>query len=113
MAKDIRNILAGANNDAEFRTWGSAIGPQIAAMGLVQTADTGQINWATVLRPGLNTSAGYEIWRFADALQATKPVFIRIEYGIAAVTDRMRIIARVGTATDGAGTLTGQVGNAI
>lgn len=113
MAKDIRNILAGTNNDAEFRTWGSAIGTQIAAMGLVQTADTGQINWATVLRPGLNTSAGYEIWRFADALQATKPVFIRIDYGIAAVTDRMRIIVRVGTATDGAGTLTGQVGTAI
>jgi hypothetical protein len=43
------------------------IAAQIAAMGLVQTSDTGQINWVTVARPALNTIAGYEIWRFNDA----------------------------------------------
>jgi hypothetical protein len=35
--------------------WGSGIAAQIAAMGLVQTSDTGQINWATVTRPAINT----------------------------------------------------------
>jgi hypothetical protein len=113
MAKDQRNLPAFLGTDADFRAWGSGIAAQIAAMGLVQTADTGQINWTTVLRPAINTSAGYEMWRFADSLQVTKPVFIRMEYGIAAVADRPRLIVRVGTGTDGAGTLTGQVGTAV
>jgi hypothetical protein len=112
MAIDIRNLPAFLADDATFRAWGSGIAAQIAAMGLVQTSDTGQINWVTVARPALNTIAGYEIWRFNDALQATKPVFIRIDYGTSSPVDRPRLLARVATATDGAGTLTGQVGSA-
>src|SRR4051812_38221933 len=100
MAKDQRNLQAFLADDATFRAWGSGIAAQIAAMGLVQTSDTGQINWTTVTRPGINVLAGYEMWRFADSLQATKPVFIRLDYGIAPVAnDRPRIVARVGTAT--------------
>jgi hypothetical protein len=110
MAKDTRNLLAFLGSDADFRSWGSGIAAQIAAMGLVQTADTGQINWTTVARPAINTSAGYEMWRFNDALQATRPVFIRLDYGVTNPVDRPRILVRVGTATDGAGTLTGQIG---
>jgi hypothetical protein len=113
MAKDQRNLLAFLSNDADFRAWGSGIAAQIAAMGLVQTSDTGQINWTTVARPAVSTSAGYEMWRFADTLQATKPVFIRLDYGVTSVVDRPRIIARVATGTDGAGTLTGQIGTAL
>jgi hypothetical protein len=94
MAIDIRNLPAFLADDATFRAWGSGIAAQIAAMGLVQTSDTGQINWVTVARPALNTIAGYEIWRFNDALQATKPVFIRIDYGtsspVAAQDERRR-----------------------
>src|SRR3954454_12687471 len=101
MPTDIRNLPAFISDDATFRTWGSGVAAQIAAMGLVQTSDTGQINWTTVTRLAINTSAGYEVWRFNDALQSTKPVFIRLDYGIAGVADRPRIIARVGTATDG------------
>jgi hypothetical protein len=113
MTIDIRNLPAFLADDATFRAWGSGIAAQIAAMGLVQTSDTGQINWATVARPAVNTIAGYEIWRFNDALQATKPVFIRLDYGTYTPVDRPRLITRVATATDGAGTLTGQVGTQI
>ena len=42
--------VTNANNDT-FRSWGSTISTQIAAMGMVQTADTGQINWTTVGTP--------------------------------------------------------------
>lgn len=110
MATDLRSLPAFLGDDATFRTWGSGISAQFAAMGLVQTADTGQINWATVLRPATLTVAGYEIWRFADALQATKPVFIKIEYRIGSVADRPSLILSVGTGSNGAGTLTGQLG---
>lgn len=113
MATDLRNLPAFLGDDATFRLWGVGLAAQLAAVGLVQTADTGQVNWASVSRPGgSSTTAGYEIWRFNDALQATKPVFIRIDYGVAAAVDRPRFIITVGTATNGAGTITGQVGTA-
>ena len=110
MSVDQRQLLAYLSNDADFRAWGSGLAAQLAAMGLVKTTDTGQIDWATVLRPGVSTYAGYEIWRFNDALQATKPVFIKMEYGGSATVDRPNLRVTVGTGTNGAGTLTGQVG---
>lgn len=95
-------------SDATFRAWGSAVAVKLAAMGLVQTADTGQINWATVLKPGAaNTAMGYEIWRFADALQATKPIMLKIEYGSGSATANPGMWITVGTATNGAGVHTG------
>lgn len=111
MAFDTRTLPAFLGTDAEFRTWASGIAAQIAAMGLVKHTDSGQINLATVARPAINTYAGYEIYRFDDALQATKPVYIKIEYGIAAVADRPSLAFTVGTGTNGAGTLNSQVGS--
>lgn len=97
-------------SDAEFRIWGSAFKAALAAAGLVQTADTGQINWATAVRPGVSftndaAAAGYEMYRFNDALQATFPVFIKIEYGTGSVVAAPMIYVSVGTSTNGAGTL--------
>lgn len=110
MATDLRSLPAFLADDATFRTWGSGIAAQLTAVGLVQAADTGQINWTTVARPGaINTTAGFEIWRFNDSLQATKPVFIKLEYGVAGALDRPRVAVSVSTATNGTGTLTGQV----
>jgi hypothetical protein len=99
--------------DAAFRTWVAEI---ITALGttltLTQTADTGQINTTTVTRAAVtNTAAGYTIWRFNDTLQATSPIFIKLEFGTGATqptTPQMWIT--VGTGSNGAGTLTGVVG---
>jgi hypothetical protein len=95
------------DSDATFREWGLELSTKLAAAGLVQTADTGQINWTTVTRPGASTEAGFEVWRMNDALQATAPVFFRIGYGTNSGTTGPRIQVTVGTGTDGAGTLTG------
>jgi hypothetical protein len=103
-------LPAYISGDADFQTWVTGIHNEISALGLVQTADTGQINPATVARPGTSTFAGYEIWRFADSLQATKPVFLKIEYGIGAAADRPALAMTVGTGSTGAGVLNGQVG---
>jgi hypothetical protein len=105
MATDTRSLPAFIDTDATFRTWGSGINAQLAAVGLVKTADTGQIDWTTALRPAVGVYAGYEVWRFADALQATHPVFIKIEYGIGGAADIPRLAVTVGAATNGAGTL--------
>lgn len=95
------------NSDAEFRTWGKHVHDTLWFSGLTQASDTGQINWATALRPGSGIMAGYEIFKFDDALQATAPVFIRVEYRTGAGTNRPAIFIIVGTATDGAGNMIG------
>lgn len=97
--------------DAAFRLWGSKITAAMEALGFTKTADTGQINWTTVLAPtGAAEIMGYEIRQFTDALQATNPVIVKLEYGSSATSSqRPGIRITVGSASDGAGTLTGDV----
>lgn len=95
---------------AGFRAWGSELSAKFAAVGLVQASDTGQINWTTVNLPGSGAYGGYEIWRFNDSLQATAPIFIKIEYGAAStINSSPGLRITVGTGSNGAGTLTGIV----
>ena len=95
------------DSDATFREWGLELNTKLAAAGLIQTADTGQVNWVTVTRPGTNTEGGFEVWRMADVQQATAPVYFRIGYGTGSAATNPRLQVTVGTGTDGAGTLTG------
>jgi hypothetical protein len=98
------------NSDANFRAWGSYVAARFGAVGLIQTADTGQINWTTVTTPaGINTYQGYEVWRFADALQTSAPVFFKIQYGEGASADGPGIRLQFGSGSDGAGNLTGNL----
>ncbi len=96
-------------SDAEFRAWGSEFSTKLGDVGLIQTADTGQINWATVTRPARNTDGGYQVWRFNDAMQGTAPIFIKFYFGTgdAAGLNAPRIRVEVGTGSNGSGTLTG------
>lgn len=104
-------IPCNYTTDAGFRTIGSAIGSALTTVGLVQTADTGQINWTTVTKPTVAlVSVGYEIFRFNDSLQSTSPLYIKLEYGTGTYsTSYMTMWLTIGTGTDGAGTLTGNV----
>ena len=111
------NVQASLTTDALFRTWGSGISAGLSAAGLVQTADTGQVNWSTVTRATANTTSGYEVWKFNDSLQSTAPVYIKLEYGISTGTSSPQLWVTVGTGSDGAGNITGTaitgVGGAI
>lgn len=102
------------DTDATFREWGLEFNTKLAAAGLVQTADTGQINWATVTLPTAGNDGGYEIWKLNDSLFATAPVYFKIVYGTnsgGANIPRLRF--QVGTATDGAGTLSGTASSTL
>jgi hypothetical protein len=95
---------------ATLRTLGGALSAALASAGMVKTTDTGQINWTTVTWvTGLQTW-GYEVWRFNDTLQATKPVFVRLVYSQTSSANALQVTAQVGTATDGAGNLTSAAG---
>lgn len=95
-----------SDTDANFRAWGSQISAQLAAVGLTQTGDTGQINWTTASISGYPGVVGFEMWRFNDAAQATTPIFIKIGYG-ADAAQNPHMSLNVGNATNGAGTITG------
>jgi hypothetical protein len=99
------------NTDALFRAWINEIHTAITAFGWVRTADTGQIDFATVARPAaINTFQGYAIYRMDDALQATAAVFLRIDFGTGSATDAPALKIRLAIGgTDGAGNLTGNV----
>jgi hypothetical protein len=100
----------GQTSDEEFRAWGKAVSDAIQLGGIVKTADTGQIDWATVSKPAaINTSQGYEIYRFADSLQSTAPVFFRLDYGSGSDAKYASLWLTVGTGSDGNGTITGVV----
>lgn len=96
------------STDAQFRAWGLEFSTKLAAIGLVQTADTGQINWGTATRPAINTMAGYEIWRFNDATQGSAPIFLKVEYGTGTTATFPGMFLTVATGSNGSGTLTGQ-----
>lgn len=93
--------------DVGFRTWVAEFIAQLTAVGLTQTADTGQIDTATVTRPGVNANAGYAIFRFNDTLQATAPIFIRFDFGTDNGASEPRIQFLVGAGSNGSGTITG------
>lgn len=102
------------SDNATFREWGKAISDGLAAVGLVKTADTGNdsnaiglIDWSTATRPGTSTDAGYEIWRFDDAVQAGAPVFLKVRYGTAGSATFARLQVDIGQGSDGSGNLTG------
>jgi hypothetical protein len=99
------------STDAEFRLIGGGISTALAAIGFVKTADTGQINWATVVLPvAASTKKGYEIWRFNDTLQATAPIFVRIDYGSSVSGATVfGMWFTVGKGSDGAGNITGTI----
>jgi hypothetical protein len=95
--------------DADFRAWGSAFAAKLLAAGFVKASDTGQIDWVTVARAGVvSTAAGYEIWKFNDALQATVPVYFKVEYGAGATNiNNPGLWFTFGSGSNGTGTLTG------
>lgn len=65
-----------------------------------RTSDVGQTNPAT-----LNTAtSSMEVFAFSDALQATKPIFVRLDYN---VTSTPTISFNIGTISNGSGGLTG------
>lgn len=123
MATDSRDITFSNNSDAAFRLWGQAISNAFQQAGLVLHTDGGQINWTTVTRPtptAAEATAGFEMFRLSDSLQGSKPVFIKVEYGINAAGPpptyaygKPVVYITVGNTTNGAGVLTGVVSNRI
>lgn len=84
----------------------------MAAAGWVQTADTGQTAASAFpAATSTNTVAGYQVWRMADSLQGTYPVYVKFEFGSGAATNTLGLWFTIGTGSNGAGTITGILGS--
>ena len=192
MSTSSANHVGSTNTLAYFPDWEKAISDAFAALGWVQTNDTGQVVWtATVLtftevavgaaavysyssytgpapRIGMSVAvtgfatggnnvtatltavsggasgtvtvvpstqanevhAGsgtttalaaapaannyvYEIWGMGDALQATSPFYLKIECGTGGTANGPNIFVTLGTGSNGAGTLSGNVSSRV
>lgn len=97
-----------AANDASYRIWGLAISTLMTDAGLTKTADTGQIDWSTVLKPTTtNTLVGYEIRKLVNSTLGD--IYFRIEYRSGTNSSGNNSFLRIscGSTTDGAGNISG------
>jgi hypothetical protein len=92
-------------DDAAFRVRGKWFSDRLTDIGWAKTADTGQINWATVAKPaGATTAAGYEIRKSNDG---KTDIYVKIEYGTGAAATYFAFWFTFGEGSDGAGAITG------
>lgn len=107
----LSSVLAQTSS-VTFQAWvAEVVAALFVSLGVTQTADTGQINPATVAVPGAaNTSAGYVIGRFNDTLQSTAPIFFKLEFGSGSAASNPAMWLTVGTGSNGSGTITGTGG---
>jgi hypothetical protein len=102
-----KGLQPSNSTDALFRAWGKFIVDSMVAAGWVQTADTGQIDFATVTHPlAANTAMGYAILVMDDALQATAPIYLRLDFGSASAANNMGLWITLGGGSDTAGVIT-------
>lgn len=109
--KTSKSLQPSNSTDALFREWVKFIVDAFVTTGAwAQTADTGQINVATVTRPlAINTAMGYVILEMADATQTGTPIVVRLDFGssnASALTPAVWIT--IGSASDGSGTILNQ-----
>lgn len=92
--------LADLSTDTPFRAWVTAVNNFLSAAGFVLVADSGDLDLGTVTA----ASGGYQVWRFADSLHATAPIYFKITYTQTGGDPRFSL--QLGDGSDGAGTLT-------
>ena len=117
MTTYVNSIDLQHTTDTEFNQWVVAFVAGLTAIGLVQTADTGQTSFGSpeIARPGMGAKAGFQVWRFDDAIHAAgDPIIMRFDFGTSSdATTRPGIDFDVGTTTDGAGTITGSLADTM
>jgi hypothetical protein len=81
----------------------------VGTNGWVQTADTTQINLSTnsSFPSTTNQSIGWQMWHMNDSLEASYPVFMKIEFGSGSGATYPAIWITLGTGSDGSGNVTG------
>lgn len=108
MATQQANHVSDSSTLTNFKDWAQAISSAFTTFGWVQTADTGQVNWASIVSAPAANGYVYEIWHPADALQTgATAYYVKVEYGNQGTVASPQIRLTIGTGTNGSGTITG------
>lgn len=98
----------------KLRLWVVDLFDKITSHGLVQTADTGQLVPASANVPSTGGNSGsvligYWVFRFNDTLQATAPIFLRVEIRVMGNVGSHipGFSVTIGSGSNGAGVITG------
>jgi len=110
MSTSTQTLPITMSDDATFRTYIQNFETALAACGLVQVPQTGEMNPTTVTKPTTTwTLPGFRIWRLNDAAQSTNPIFLRFDHGTANAITTPYTYLSIGTAVDGSGVLSNSV----
>lgn len=78
--------------------------------GWVYVSQTGDADPTTLTHTAsTNTKVGFRVYRMADTLQSTNPVYMRVDWGSGATSSNFAFWITLGTGTDGSGNITGSV----
>lgn len=98
-------------SDAVYRLWAKQFGILLAAAGWTQSADTGQADWLTAVKPGAgSTYSHYEIW-ISPIESGKQRIYLKLLFGSSAVgASVVGIGAQVGFGSNGSGSLSTSAG---
>jgi len=112
MGMGVTYIASGQLTTSDLRTWAQRMHNSILAVGLTDVSASGAISdFSTLtLPPTANSASGYKVYAFADTLQASLPIYFKLEWGTGTVgTSRQSLWLTVGTSHDGAAGVTGSL----
>lgn len=98
--------------DAGYRVWAAAVLSALDTVNpaiLTRTADTGQMNTATITRPATNVTTDYAIYKFDDGLSV--PLYFKLAFGTGNTNNAPGMRFTLGKGSDGAGNITGVLYN--
>lgn len=87
---------------AELRAALNRFDAALVAIGMVRTADTGQIDYSTVVAPAISTTIGYCMYRTNDGF---RDIYMKFTWSMGNALSRAGIAWSIGFFTDGAGTI--------
>jgi len=98
-----------------FRIWAKKTHDAILSTGITDASSSNSITFGSsssdsfdlLPAPTAYNYPGHQVYKFADALQATHPVFIKIGYGAGTNAAYPAIHVTVGNTHDGSGSVTG------
>jgi hypothetical protein len=114
-------LVCDNSTSANFKSWAKAVSDFIRSAGWTNSSDTGQLNgvgggvggsagWAALSTVPGSGAFYYEIFQPGDALHT---FYLKLEYGNSSGTNSPTMRLSIGTATNGAGTLTGTFTTAV
>ena len=113
MATRFATLIRDSGSTTNLRAWAQFVEDTLVTTGgWVVTTDTGQTAPGSLVGTATaNAKQGFRIYRMNDSLQATAPVFMRIDFGTGGSGAIAAFWVTIGTGSDGAGNITGFLWN--